>query len=112
MNKKIIVIASQFSVYPGGRVDDDGPHNGTKFRTQFIIPALECAIQNDDSVTIDFDGTRGYGSSFLDEAFGGLIRLGYNKDQILKYIKFKSSRQSVVAEVMQYINKAAQGVKR
>ncbi|KCX73884.1 hypothetical protein J567_4103, partial [Acinetobacter baumannii 754286] len=32
------------------------------------------AVRTHDIVEINFDGVRGYGSSFLEEAFGGFIR--------------------------------------
>lgn len=42
-------------------------------------------------VTIVLDGTRGMGSSFLDEAFGGLVRSeGKNKDELQHRLRFQS----------------------
>lgn len=67
---KRIVIAEDFSRYPAGRFSNDGPFNGTKFRQEHLVPAL----QNFDKVEVIFDGVAGFGSSFLEEAFGGLIR--------------------------------------
>ena len=65
-----IVIAETFSPYPAGRFPDDGQFNGTTFRRDQLVPAL-----NDfDRVEVVFDGVAGFGSSFLEEAFGGLIR--------------------------------------
>ena len=65
-----IVIAEAFSPYPAGRFADDGEFNGTTFRQEHLVPAL-----NDfDRVEVVFDGVAGFGSSFLEEAFGGLIR--------------------------------------
>lgn len=63
-------ISSQFSEFPAGRYPEDGPFNGERFREEIIIPLLS----QHDQVTFDLDGTEGYGSSFLDEAFGGLVR--------------------------------------
>ena len=67
---KTIRIASDFSDTPWGRFDSDGPFNGTRFREELLKPAL----QEEDEVIVELDGTEGYGSSFLEEAFGGLIR--------------------------------------
>lgn len=69
MSEYVINIAKDFSKEPFGRYPTDGESNGTKFREQFLRPALE----NHAKLTINFDGTEGYGSSFLDEAFGGLV---------------------------------------
>ena len=66
---KTINIATDFSEYPAGRFVEDGDYNGTTFRKQYLIPALE----NSESVCVIFDGVAGFGSSFLEEAFGGLI---------------------------------------
>lgn len=65
-----IVIAKEFSEYPGGRYISDGPNSGERFRLEFLVPALEKYEQ----VTIVLDGTKGYPSSFLEEAFGGVVR--------------------------------------
>ena len=67
---KRIVIAEEFSRYPAGRFSDDGPFNGTTFRQEHLVPAL----QNSDKVEVIFDGVAGFGYSFLEEAFGGLIQ--------------------------------------
>lgn len=70
---KEIRIAEDFSPYPSGRTDDDGPFNGTKFREDFLRPALNSG----NEVIVVLDGVRSFGSSFFEEAFGGLIRLKY-----------------------------------
>lgn len=66
---KHINIAREFSETPMGRYHPtDGPDTGQRFREDFLVPALK-----QGPVTVDIDGTEGYGSSFLDEAFGGLV---------------------------------------
>lgn len=70
MANKIISIATDYSVTPAGRYPSDGSYSGERFREEFLYPAL----QNYDKVEINLDKTLGYGSSFLEEAFGGLIR--------------------------------------
>lgn len=39
---------------------------------------------------MDLDGTYGLGPSFLEEAFGGLIRKGFDYGQLMSVFKFKS----------------------
>lgn len=70
MVNKTINIEKDFSQFPSGRFFSDGPYSGEAFREKYLVPALKEA----DTVTVQIDGTRGYGSSFLEEAFGGLIR--------------------------------------
>ncbi|PZU18957.1 MAG: hypothetical protein DI589_23020 [Shinella sp.] len=65
---------ADFSEYPAGRGMQDGPDNGTRFRDQFLVPALRTAIENNEVVYVALDDVKSFGSSFLEEAFGGLIR--------------------------------------
>lgn len=59
---------------PGGRFRSDGPYSGEWFREEIVRPALGHAIDAGEKLEIELDGTSGYGSSFLEECFGGLIR--------------------------------------
>jgi len=68
-----INIAQQFSSSPAGRFHEDGPFNGALFRENFLVPALNDLKDGDDLIVI-LDGVSGFGSSFLEEAFGGLVR--------------------------------------
>jgi STAS-like domain of unknown function (DUF4325) len=70
---KPIKIATDFSETPLGRYPTDGDFNGARFREEFLFPALTTQAK----VIVDIDDVEGYGSSFLDEAFGGLVRKGY-----------------------------------
>jgi len=77
---KRIVIAKDFSPYPAGRFVADGKFNGTTFRQDYLVPALS----EFDRVEVEFDGVAGFGSSFLEEAFGGLIREEEMDMEVLK----------------------------
>ncbi|WP_405047992.1 STAS-like domain-containing protein [Rhizobium miluonense] len=74
----MIDVAQQFWPYPSGRVSDDGSYNGLRFRTEFLEPALENVRVSPtrEKVVVNIDGVRSFGSSFLEEAFGGLVRSG------------------------------------
>lgn len=75
----LIDIGRDFSEVPGGRHPDDGPDSGQRFREECLVPAL----RENDVVEVLLDNTEGYGSSFLDEAFGGLIRVeGFTRDEL------------------------------
>ena len=65
-----INVARDFSKNPSGRYIKDGKTSGEVFLKNVLLPA----VNTHDLVEIDFDGVRGYGSSFLEEAFGGFIR--------------------------------------
>lgn len=59
-----------FSKKPYGRYPEDGDGCGQYYREKVLAPAL----QEYDAVHVILDGYNRYGRSFLDEAFGGLIR--------------------------------------
>lgn len=83
---KIIKIATDYSQTPLGRYPTDGNYNGTRFREEVLRPALS----EENQVVVDIDDVEGYGSSFLDEAFGGLVREGYFEAKDLrKRLKIK-----------------------
>ena len=66
---KTISIADDFSRFPAGRFREDGEASGAAFRDLLAAP-----LQNAENVEVVFDGVAGFGSSFLEEAFGGLVR--------------------------------------
>lgn len=88
-----IALADDFSRYPAGRTTPDGPDNGRRFRTEFLVPALRDAVKNSARVDVNIEGVRSFGSSFLEEAFGGLIRHeGFSRDQVEKHLRIVSNR--------------------
>lgn len=106
MAEKIINVARDFSRTPGGRYYTDGPSSGQKFREEFLIPAFN----EYDQVLIEMDGTRGYPSSFLDEAFGGLVRnLHITPAQFKAKIKLKASPSFdiYVQDIISYVEHTA-----
>lgn len=69
-----INIANDYSKTPGSRYEKEGKYSGEVFRKTIFAPAMKEAIENDLNLEINLDGTAGYGTSFLEEIFGGLIR--------------------------------------
>ncbi|MFT4129983.1 STAS-like domain-containing protein [Labrys sp. (in: a-proteobacteria)] len=74
MSVEVISISGDYSSTPAGRTMADGPFNGQRFRDDFLIPAIRSAIGQHTKVIVNFDGADSYSSSFLEEAFGGLVR--------------------------------------
>lgn len=60
--------------YPAGRFRDDGQFSGQAFREDHLTPLWRSALVSGELVAVHLDGTLGYGSSFLEEAFGGRRR--------------------------------------
>lgn len=82
---------ADFSKTPNGRTSEDGPYNGYRYRVQFVRPAFKEALENNKVAQFDFDDIVPPGSSFLDEAFAGLIKEdGYPLDTVKKHISFIS----------------------
>ena len=100
-----IRIATDFSRFPAGRYLSDGPYSGEGFMREKLIPAL----QNGDKVQIILDGTMGYGSSFLEEAFGGLVRLKqWSLEDLLTKIEIVSDEEpNLIHEIHSYMEDAA-----
>ena len=101
-----IEIATNFSRYPGGRYRALGKFSGEQFRDDVLIPSL----QENAEVLVVLDGTVGYGSSFLEEAFGGLVRNGFSLDQLegkLKLVANDPDFLTYSTEIWQYIRDAA-----
>lgn len=68
-------IAKSYTLRPGPRYRSEGvSHSGEDFRETVLAPLIKEAINNKQQVLIDLDGVLGYGPSFLEESFGGLIR--------------------------------------
>lgn len=101
---KTINVATDFSRFPAGRTEADGPFSGETFRNTVLAPALS----EFPRVVINLDGARGYGSSFLEEAFGGLVRAGtFTKERLLDSVTIVSEDDpSLVRVIPQYIRDA------
>ena len=104
MSTQVISIAKDFSPTPAGRYRSDGPFPGEKFRDDLLLPALR---KDTEPVTVELDGTAGFGSSFLEEAFGGLVRCGINPTTLRLRLTINTSPASDVARVWSYIEHAA-----
>lgn len=100
MITKLISIATAFSETPAGRYYTDGPFSGQKFRTEILYPAL----MENDKVELNLDGTLGYGSSFLEEVFGGLIReCNFSLEELDRKLIIRSSRNLYLRRANQYL---------
>ena len=103
-------IAEQFSRMPAGRSRADGPFSGTYFRSDYLIPRLLEASKTNKMLVVELDGVLGYSSSFLEEAFGGLLRDPRITPEIVKNnLEIKALSRAYEAaklDILQYISKA------
>lgn len=103
-----ISVAKDFTRFPSGRYKKNGDTSGEAFRERF----LEGPIARKEQVVVDLDGTIGYGSSFLEEAFGGLVRkLKISRGEITALLQLVSEDASLVEEINSYIDDAVSALK-
>jgi len=91
MADQTIVIASDFTRYPGPRYRKDGPFSGEQFRDELLVPALRRVERGGGNVIVELDGVAGYGSSFLEEAFGGLLRCGFSPQFLRQHLRIDAN---------------------
>ena len=97
-----INIAKEYTKTPGGRFKKEGDYSGEDFRDTILIPAYNEAIENNEVLRINLDGGYGYGSSFLEESFGGLVRkLGKVDANIIEIVS--EEEPQLVDDIKQYI---------
>ncbi|ODA95004.1 hypothetical protein BFX40_20465 [Mesorhizobium sp. SEMIA 3007] len=110
---RTISIAEEYTRYPGPRYAADGPFSGEVFRNETLAVALRDAIDTGGTVTVVLDGVAGYGSSFLEETFGGLLRIGFTHQEVRKHLRVmaRTARfQHHAKTVERYISEAALAV--
>ena len=103
-----IKIAKDFSYTPGPRYIDEGKNSGEQFRKEILTDIFKRAIAENKKVVVDLDGTDGYGTSFLEESFGGLIRNdGIDYDEIISRLELISEEEDYLKQdVYDYLKDA------
>lgn len=103
-----IKILTDFSYTPGPRYFVEGKHSGEEFRDTVLRDSVRKAIRDDEILTVDLDGTAGYGRSFIEEAFGGLIRVDKIKyDDIVAHLQIVSEEEPEwEPKIKEYLKKA------
>lgn len=105
---QVLKVSTDFSDIPGPRYIREGLYSGEDFRERLLLPRLQKCIEDGDVLQVDLDGTQGYGTSFLEEAFGGLIR----EDQlsftvVFEHISFVSDEEPyLIDDIWEYLRDA------
>jgi len=98
-----ISVAKDFSKTPGGRSRVDGDFSGEAFAEDVLWPKL----LSSEVVVVDLSGTLGFGSSFLEEAFGGLVRRhGSEMRDLTSRIRLVPTSSVYAKEARQYLDAA------
>jgi hypothetical protein len=113
MKVKIIKIVKAFSKRPYGRYEKiHGEASGESFRKNLLVPELRKAIEDGTILEVNLDGYNRYGRSFLDEAFGGLVREeGFSYEQVIQHIKVRHSTVKSFELLVEERLKAAKAAK-
>ncbi len=109
-NELMLSIANEYWPFPAGRVAADGDYNGEEFRKKHLVPLLIQAEKQGTKLVVSLDGLKSCGSSFLESAFGGLVRYdGYDQSQLRKILEIvctKPSLERYKIAILRYIDRA------
>ena len=100
---EIKINVSDFSKTPGARYYKDGKFSGEEFYDKVLSIKFEEAKKENKKLIVNLDGTEGYATSFLDEAFR---RLGekYSPKDVLERLEIKSDEEpDWIEEIQHYI---------
>lgn len=107
---RVISIANDYTKTPGGRHAKEGRFSGEDFRQNILYPAFAESLEKGYMLTVDLDGGFGYGSSFLEEAFGGLARMTHDH-RILSIRIISDEEPRLVDDIRKYMEDALNGKK-
>jgi len=109
VEKVVISMKSDFSLTPGPRYVIEGEHSGEQFRKNVLEPKFAYVLEKKGILSIDLDGTFGFGTSFLEEVFGGLARK-YKDLNIMDHLEIISEEEPyLISDIKKYITEATQG---
>lgn len=105
-------IRGEFSSTPGPRYKIEGDFSGEVFRKNHLLPKFTQAIEMGVTLVVHLDGTAGYGTSFLEEAFGGLIREdGHSLTELRATLEVISNEEPyLLDDINDYMLEAAERV--
>jgi len=107
----VINIAKDYTKTPGGRYISEGLFSGEDFRKTVLKQKVLSALAEQRDITIILDGGFGYAPSFLEEAFGGLVREIKDR-RLLSIIHIISEEEPVlIKDIEGYMKDALEGKK-
>lgn len=99
-----INIYDDFTDTPGARTYDDGKFSGQEFYDKILLPKYKEALDKKVKLQIDLDGTYGYASSFLNEAFSSLGN-EYKPNEVLdNLILISNEVPKYIYKIKEYIH--------
>ena len=83
-----------FSAVPIVGFRSESDINGQAFREDILYPRVCEAIKNKETLEVDFTNMLNLSSAFLEESFGGLVRIHeLYRDEVLNTIEFISENR-------------------
>ncbi len=112
----IIEVVKDFTDTPGARYISQGSYSGEEFRDKILYPKFIESLEKNTILTVNLDGGYGYGSSFLEETFGGLVRRlkkenNQNYKRVLDIIIISNDNKMWIDKIRSYIMAAIQAPK-
>ncbi|CAH8199733.1 STAS-like domain-containing protein [Vibrio aestuarianus] len=94
-----------FTKFPGARYRNLGPSSGEEYRDDILLPAI---AEHGSDVIVNLDGAFGYGSSFLEEIFGGCIRKNIDASVMRTIVKniVSNDDPDLIDEIKEYVEDA------
>ncbi len=96
LDSPTVINVVDYTFTPGPRLRTEGKFSGEEFRDDYLIPRMS------KKLTVGLDGVAGYGLGFLEEVFGGLVRLGYD----LNLTIISNDEPYLIDEIKGYMNNA------
>lgn len=100
-------VAKEFSDIPFGRYKEDAESCGEAFRDDYLIPLI---VKNPKTIIeLDFTEVKsGVSSGFIEEVFGGMVRLGFDKYFLKNGIKIIERFNHIAPTMLESIDYAEQ----
>ncbi len=104
-------VAKEFYRRPSGRYRIHGTYTGEAFREDVLLPRLN-KLNDGEKIYIDFTGVSMNGSSFLEEAFGGLVRdHGFSYSELRDILVLDFPRRPALVDMVWKYIKDAENIK-
>ena len=102
---EVDIKVGDFSKTPYGRYERDGKYNAASFRDTRLAPAFANPEISRVNVYLDtVEEGYEYGSSFLEEAFGGLVRkCGLSAADVQAKLNIITIHQDYILEINEYL---------
>ena len=106
-----ISVVKEYTDKPGARYESQGSNSGQKFRDTILYSKFLEAIEKNEQLIVNLDGGYGYGSSFLEETFGGLVRRlkkenNDNYKKVSEIIIISNDNKTWIEKIKGYIKEA------